>query len=250
MNIALVGYGHMGREIETIARLRGHTVTARFSSSSPLPPADPALFASQHIDCFIDFSNAAAVSNTIEVCCRLGIPLVEGTTGWQEQKEELLQKAASLNGTIVYGNNFSIGAQMFFRIIREASKLMDQFPEYDVAVHETHHVKKKDAPSGTALSAAQIILDYLRRKERINTDLHASPLLPQEISVTSTRIGTVFGDHSVLFHAPADEIEVIHRAHNRSGFALGAVIAAEMTQEFKGIFSFENLVFDKSLTHH
>ncbi len=249
MNLALVGYGKMGQEIESIALRRGHTVTARFSSASPLPPADSALFASQLIDCFIDFSAASSVPNTIEVCCRLGIPLVEGTTGWQGQKDQLLAKVAALNGTVIHGNNFSIGAQMFFRIVREASMLMDHFPEYDTAVHETHHTKKKDAPSGTAITLANIILENLKRKQSVNTDLNSAPIRPEELNISSTRIGNVFGDHSVLYHSSADEIELVHRAHNRSGFAYGAVIAAERTKEFKGICSFDKLIFNSSITH-
>jgi 4-hydroxy-tetrahydrodipicolinate reductase len=246
MNIALVGYGKMGREVESIALQRGHTITARFTSISPLPPADSALYASQLIDCFIDFSTAESVQNTVEVCCRLGIPLIEGTTGWHGQKEELLGKAASLNGTVIYGNNFSVGAQMFFRIVREAAQFMDRFPDYDVAIHETHHTRKKDSPSGTALTIAQHILDSMKRKSAVNTDQNASPLRPEQINISSSRVGNVFGDHSVLFHSTADEIELVHRAHDRSGFAYGAVLAAEMTEQFKGICSFDKLVFETS----
>lgn len=248
MNVALVGYGKMGREVESIAHQRGHTITARFTSHSTLPPPDSALFASQLIDCFIDFSSASSVPNTIEVCCRLGIPLIEGTTGWQKQQGELLEKAASLNGTVIYGNNFSVGAQMFFRIVREAAHLMDRFPDYDVAIRETHHTQKKDSPSGTALTIAQNILDSIQRKSSVNTDLHASPLRPEAINISSSRVGNVFGDHSVLFHSISDEIELLHRAHDRSGFAHGAVLAAEMTGEFKGIRSFDELLFTTSLT--
>lgn len=247
MNIALVGYGKMGREIESIAQQRGHTITARFTSVSPLPPADSALYSSQLIDCFIDFSTAESVQNTVEVCCKLGIPLIEGTTGWHAKKEELLASALSLKGTVIYGNNFSVGAQMFFRIVREAAAMMDTFPDYDVAIHETHHTRKKDSPSGTALSIAQQVIDSMRRKNAVNSDLTSSTIRTEEISIASSRVGSVFGTHSVLFHSMADEIELIHRAHNRSGFAYGAVLAAEMTKDFRGISSFDKLLFNTSL---
>ena len=247
MNIALVGYGKMGREIESVAQQRGHTITARFTSVSPLPPADSALYASQLIDCFIDFSASVSVPNTMEVCCRLGIPLIEGTTGWHGSQDALLTAAASMNGTVIYGNNFSVGAQMFFRIVREAAAMMDSFPDFDVSIHETHHTRKKDSPSGTALTVTQHIMDSMRRKNTVNSDLNASAISPDEISIASSRVGSVFGTHSVLFHSMADEIELIHRAHNRSGFAYGAVLAAEMTKDFKGICSFDKLLFNTSL---
>ncbi len=249
MNIALVGYGKMGREIESVAQQRGHTITARFTPVSPLPPAVSALYSSQLIDCFIDFSIAESVPNTMKVCCKLGIPLIEGTTGWQGSQDALLAAAASMNGTVIYGNNFSVGAQMFFRIVREAAAMMDSFPGYDVSIHETHHTRKKDSPSGTALTLAQHIIDSLRRKNTVNSDLNTSTIRPEDISIASSRVGSVFGMHSVLFHSMADEIELIHRAHDRSGFAYGAVLAAEMTKDFRGISSFDTLLFNTSLTN-
>lgn len=139
---------------------------------------------------------------------------------------------------------------MFFRIVRNAAELMNAFPDYDVAIHETHHTKKKDSPSGTAITIAEEILSQLKNKSTIKRNDDQSIIAPHEIGISSSRIGTVFGNHSVLFHSPADEIELIHRAHNRSGFALGAVFAAELTQKISGIYSFEELVFEKSFTHH
>ena len=136
---------------------------------------------------------------------------------------------------------------MFFRIVREAAAMMDTFPDYDVAIHETHHIRKKDSPSGTALTLAQHIIDSMRRKNTVNSDLNTSAIRPEEISIASSRVGNVFGTHSVLFHSIADEIELIHRAHDRSGFAYGAVLAAEMTKDFRGISSFDKLLFNTSL---
>lgn len=250
MNIALIGYGKMGKEIESVAVQRGHSIVAAFTSSSPLPTVSSEFYRQHQIHCCIDFSQAAFVSSHAEICSSLSIPLIEGTTGWQDQKENVLSFVKKHNGTLVYGNNFSIGAQMFFRIVRTAAQLMNAFSDYDVAIHETHHTKKKDSPSGTAITLANEILSQMKNKSAIKQINNESIIDPHEINITSTRVGTVFGNHSVLFHSPADEIELIHRAHNRSGFALGAILAAELTLNVSGIFSFEELVFEKTFAHH
>lgn len=249
MNIALIGYGNMGREIESIALQGGHTIVACFSSKFPLPSSSSGYYRELKIDCCIDFSSAASVRHNVETCGALGIPLVEGTTGWHEQKNEIVEIARANNTTLVYGTNFSVGAQMFFRIVRHAADLMNSFPEYDTAIHETHHTKKKDAPSGTALTISQILLSSLQRKDGVKESSGMSVIQPNEISISSARIGSVSGTHSVLFHSPADEIELVHRAHNRSGFASGAVLAAELIQKSSGIFTFEEILFEQSLTH-
>lgn len=250
MNIALIGYGKMGKEIESVAVQRGHSIIATFSSSSPLPTVSSEFYRQHQIHCCIDFSQAALVSSHAEICSSLNIPLIEGTTGWQDQKEDILSSIKNKNGTFVYGNNFSIGALMFFRIVRTTAQLMNTFSGYDVAIHETHHTKKKDSPSGTAITLANEILSQMKNKSAIKQISDESIIGPHEINISSARVGTVFGNHSVLFHSPADEIELIHRAHNRSGFALGAILAAELTLSVSGIFSFEELVFEKTFTHH
>ncbi len=250
MNIALIGYGKMGREIESVAVQRGHSIVSVFSSSSTLPPATSEFYQHHTIQCCIDFSHTAFVRSHAEICSSLGIPLVEGTTGWQNQKDEILSCIKKHDGTFVYGNNFSVGAQMFFRIVRNAAQLMSAFPDYDVAIHETHHTKKKDSPSCTAITIAEEIFSQLKNKSTIKRNDDQSIIAPHEIGISSSRIGTVFGNHSVLFHSAADEIELIHRAHNRSGFAHGAVLAAELTQKVSGIFSFEELLFEKTFTHY
>ncbi len=250
MNIALIGYGKMGRAIDSIAQQRGHSIVFRSTSSSPLTPALLSELSPTSIDCCIDFSVPGAVRSTIETCSSAGVPLVVGTTGWHNDRQELIDVVKQRNGTLVYGSNFSVGAQMFFRIVRRAARLMNAFPRYDAAVHEVHHAQKKDLPSGTALTLGTILCSTLARKNAIRDPASSEPIAPHEIGITGSRIGTVAGTHSVLFHSEADEIELIHRAHNRSGFAEGAILAAELTQEFSGVFSFEELVFEKSLTHH
>lgn len=250
MNIALIGYGTMGREIDAVARQLGHNVVATYTSQSPLHSVSTESFLQKNINCCIDFSIGPAVSGNAEFCSRMRIPLIEGTTGWHEHKDEILEIVRKQGGTMVYGNNFSVGAQMFFRIVRRAARLMNAFPEYDVGIHETHHIKKKDAPSGTALTLAQVISSNLKSKQMANGSDHNTASVPNELNISSSRIGTVFGTHTVLFHSSTDEIELVHRAHNRSGFAQGAVLAAELIQDYSGVFSFEELVFEKSFTHH
>jgi 4-hydroxy-tetrahydrodipicolinate reductase len=147
------------------------------------------------------------------------------------------------NSAMVYGSNFSVGAQMFFRIVSAASALMNNFSEYDVAVHEIHHTMKKDAPSGTALTIAEKILAQLKHKTAVKLPTDTSLIQKNELLVSSSRIGSVFGTHTVQFNSVADDIELTHRAHNRKGFALGAVLAAEWVQDKKGVFSVEEFLF-------
>lgn len=249
MNIALIGYGSMGRAAEAAATARGHSIAAVFTSANPLPPEGSDLYRTSAIHCCIDFSVPDAVHRNAEVCSALGIPLVLGTTGWHRQKQEIIELVRGNGGTLVYGNNFSVGAQMFFRIVRRAARLMNSFAEYDVGIHETHHIKKKDIPSGTAVTLSQILLSQMQRKRSVHDPHDPLPLKPEEISVASSRIGAVIGEHSVLFQSLSDEIELVHRAHNRNGFASGAVLAAELALEFPGIHAFEELIFEKTFTH-
>ena len=246
MNIALIGYGSMGHQVETAALQRGHTIVERFSGTHPLPDSSSAF---SSVDCFIDFSTASVVRRNIEIAVERQVPIVEGTTGWQEQKKVIVEFVRQRNGSLVYGNNFSVGAQMFFRIVRRAARLMNAFPNYDVGIHEIHHTKKKDAPSGTALTLGNVLLSHMDRKTALKHGVNGTSISHHEIGVSSARVGTVFGNHSVLFHSETDEIELTHRAHSRAGFATGAVLAAELIQDFRGVYSFDQLVFEKSLHH-
>ncbi len=250
MNIAIIGYGAMGRHVESSTVQRGHTIAAVFTPRNPLPSAADEYYQRHPIDCCIDFSAADAVRNHVDICTAAGIPLIEGTTGWQRQKTEILAAAQQGHGTLIYGNNFSVGVQLFFRIIRESARLMNSFDEYDAGIHEIHHTRKKDAPSGTAATIAQILTEQLQRKASVKNPLDDSPILPHEINIASSRIGSVIGTHSVLFHSLSDEIELVHRAHHRSGFAAGAVRAAEMTRNVKGVYSFEELLERSIFSHH
>ena len=148
-------------------------------------------------------------------------------------------------GTLIYASNFSVGANVLFHAAAEASKLINRFPEYDVAIHEIHHRLKKDAPSGTALKLADTILRKVKRKTEIVTSLDNRQILPHELLVSSSRVGDVAGTHSVTFESPVDSIQITHSAHNRRGFAVGAVLAAEWIQGRTGIFTMEDFLFAK-----
>jgi 4-hydroxy-tetrahydrodipicolinate reductase len=175
----------------------------------------------------------------------LHIPLVVGTTGWNDRLSTLLEFMRQCGGTIIYASNFSVGANIVFHVVAEASKLIDRFPEYDIAIHEIHHRLKKDAPSGTALKLADTILRKVQRKTEIATSLNNRQIQPHELLVSSSRVGDVAGTHSVTFESPVDSIHITHTAHNRRGFALGAVLAAEWLQGRTGVFTMEEFLFDK-----
>jgi 4-hydroxy-tetrahydrodipicolinate reductase len=244
MNIALLGYGRMGREVERVARERHHTISAVFNSIHPLSASSPSGQLSG-IDCCIDFSTASAAPQHICAAASLQIPLVVGTTGWNDQLSQLTQVVKQHEGALLYTSNFSIGAQIFFRIISTSAKLIDNFPDYDIAIHETHHALKKDAPSGTALALAEKILSSVQRKKTVSTSRSGEITPAGALNISSTRVGNVAGTHSVIMNSSADTIELTHTAHNRSGFALGAVMAAEWLQGKHGIFTMEDFLFSQ-----
>ncbi len=244
MKIALLGYGRMGQDVERAATERGHTIAARFTIEDPLPDIERIPAAVKTIDCAIDFSSPAATEHHIRSLGPLHIPLVVGTTGWNEQLPALLEVIRQCGGTLFYASNFSVGANILFHTAAAAAKLIDRFPEYDIAVHEIHHRLKKDAPSGTALKLADTILREVERKTNIVTSLNNRQIQPQELLVSSSRVGDVPGTHAVTFESPVDSIQIIHTAHNRRGFALGAVWAAEWVQGRKGIFTMEEFLFN------
>jgi 4-hydroxy-tetrahydrodipicolinate reductase len=243
MNIALLGYGRMGRDVEQAATERGHTVTLRFTSHHQLGNAGSIAAVLNSIDCCIDFSNAAASIDHIQKIAPLRIPLVVGTTGWNEHLARLTAVVTRCEGTLFHAANFSVGAHVFFHAVEAACDLMNRFADYDIAIHEVHHRLKKDAPSGTALALAKKILDKVGRKTSIVSALSNAQLLSHELLVTSSRIGSVAGTHSVLFDSPVDSLQLTHTAHNRRGFAVGAVRAAEWVGERTGVFTMDDFLF-------
>lgn len=237
MRIALVGYGKMGRELERLAPSMGSEIVARFDIDTPLREASSAEF-----DVAIEFSTPAAVMENITWLAEHKKPMVIGTTGWYDRLPEVKQIIESAGTGLFYASNYSIGVYLFNRLIAEASRLFQKFPEYDIAVHETHHRAKLDAPSGTALTLAATILQEWKSKTNMVAQSPRSGVAPDDLLVSSTRVGSVVGEHSVRIDGPADSVTLTHTAHSRATFATGALRAAEWVVGKKGVFSMDDMM--------
>ena len=226
MKIALIGYGAMGRSIERLAPEKGHEVSVVIH----LPEAD--LSASELAeklkgsDAAIDFTTAAAVVRNVSACMIAEVPLVEGTTGWSAQLATVEEIVKKHNGSLVFGANFSIGVNLFYRIAGFASELFSKFPEYEVFIEEQHHSRKKDVPSGTALKLKDIVGENM----------------PSDLSISATRAGSIPGTHRVGFDGIADQVLLEHTARSREGFTLGALNAAEWIVEKNGFYEFSDVM--------
>lgn len=236
MKIVLVGYGKMGHIIRSVAENLGHQVVltvdvAANDADVVVPAGDAAALsnavASSNADGIIEFSHPSAVISNIKALLPLGLPIVVGTTGWTEEEAEVSELARDCNGVVMHSANFSIGVNIFYKIVEEAAKLVNDFTEYDASVWEMHHNQKADSPSGTALDIAKRVLAGCKRKTDIVTDAFHEKPLPNQLHVSSTRCGSVPGTHTVFFDSNADTIELTHRARSREGFASGAVHALE-----------------------
>ncbi|AJA69144.1 4-hydroxy-tetrahydrodipicolinate reductase [Myroides odoratimimus] len=230
MKIALLGYGKMGQIIERIAIERGHEIVLRKRSSDTYEGLKEA-------DVAIDFSVPSAAVQNITTCFELNIPIISGTTGWLEEYDKMVDLCTKSNGAFLYGSNFSLGVNLFFELNSYLAKMMNNLNDYKVSMEEIHHTQKLDAPSGTAISLANGIIE--------NTDYTAWTLdTPDtnQIHIDAKRIDSVPGTHSVFYDSAIDQIEIKHTAHNREGFALGAVVAAEWIQNKKGIFSMKDVL--------
>ncbi|MDR3312556.1 MAG: 4-hydroxy-tetrahydrodipicolinate reductase [Spirochaetaceae bacterium] len=230
MHIVIAGYGKMGHLIEKTAVQMGHTIVCTIdpvAADARVPGADEAIrqgiFAAA--DGIIEFSHPSAVVENIRALLPLGIPMVVGTTGWKEREGEIASLAARCGGTLVRSANFSLGVNLFYRIVEEAARLIGRFSEYDAAVWENHHNQKADSPSGTAAAIAERIIAAGGAKKRVVSGNFPEKPEPEALQIASTRVGHVPGTHSVFFDSPADTIELTHTARNREGFALGAVHA-------------------------
>lgn len=238
MNIALIGYGKMGKEIERLALERGVLMLARIDSKSPPLSKDIA----QQTDVAIHFAAPSSVIGDVEQWAGFGKNMVVGTTGWQNDLSKVHSIVSARNTGLVYASNFSLGVNILFSLAKQAGVLFNNFAEYDVFLHEIHHKDKSDSPSGTALSLAEILLKTVKRKKEILSDPAKGKIRPEQLHVTSTRAGAVIGTHRVTFDSIADSIELTHTAKNRTGFALGALLAAEWIQGKKGVFTMEDVL--------
>ena len=236
MKIALIGYGKMGKAIEEIALQKGHKIVLKINDENI---ADLNKTNLEKCDVAIEFTNPESAVTNIKTCIDAGIPVVCGSTGWVAGEKEIRKYCEENAGTLLYSSNFSIGVNIFFEINRKLAELMSQQNTYNVAIEEIHHTLKKDAPSGTAISLAQQIIS--QNSSKLNWTLDTAPT-ENEINITSKRIDPAPGTHHVKYTSAIDDIEIIHTAHSRKGFAAGALTAAEFIQEKKGIFTMTDVL--------
>ncbi|MFQ5676172.1 MAG: 4-hydroxy-tetrahydrodipicolinate reductase [bacterium] len=239
-NIGLIGLGKMGQEIARLAEEQGHKIVATFDVENLLTDSTNV----DSVDVFVEFTEPGAVIQNLKTVARRQRPLVIGTTGWLEHLPQVEQIVRDMQIGVIYAANFSIGMNLFFKIIENASFLFDKFAEYDPFIHEIHHKFKVDSPSGTALTLGKILLDNMKRKTEMQPRTSEGQISPTQLHVTSTRVGNVPGTHLVGFESEADSIELQHTARNRSGFALGALYAAEWIIGKKGLFTMDDLMRD------
>lgn len=237
LKIALVGYGKMGKAIEEIALQRGHTAPLKIDINN----ADALTKANlQQCDVAIEFTGPHSAANNISQCLDAGIPVVSGSTGWLEQWPTIQTQCEKLQGTLLYASNFSVGVNIFFELNKKLAQLMHGHDEYEVTMEEIHHTQKKDAPSGTAITLAEQVIENFGRKKKWINDLAK---YPNELSIISKRIDPAPGTHIIKYSSAIDDIEIIHTAHNRTGFATGAVLAAEFIAGKKGIYTMKDVLF-------
>lgn len=236
MRIALIGYGKMGKAIEEIALKRGHTIALKIDE---LNVADFTKENLSKADVAIEFTTPHTAFDNIKKVLEFGTPIVSGSTGWTTRINEIKDYCKQQNGSFLHTNNFSVGVNIFFEINKRLAALMNPHEEYAIELEEIHHTQKKDAPSGTAVSLAEQILEQISRKKKwVNGETNN----PEELSIISKRIDPAAGTHTVKYSSAIDDIEIIHTAHNRQGFALGAVLAAEYIGNKKGIFSMKEVL--------
>lgn len=236
MKIALVGYGKMGHAIEEIAVQRGHEVVMRITSSNRNEMTEANL---HNADVVIEFTKPEAAKENVMACLSAGTAVVCGTTGCNEDIGQAKQKANEMGTSFLIASNFSIGVNIFFEVNKLLASLMNDQADYDITVEETHHTQKKDAPSGTAITIAEQILGNLQRKKRWVKETANND---DELAIIAHRIENVPGTHVVRYSSEIDDIEITHTAHNRKGFALGAVLAAEYIAGKKGVFTMQDVL--------
>jgi 4-hydroxy-tetrahydrodipicolinate reductase len=236
MKIALIGYGKMGHMIEEIAIQRGHEVVLKIDVNNPQDLNKETI---SKADVAIEFTNPESAFQNVMKVLEFGVPVVSGSTGWNNKLDEAKNYCKQNNGSFLHASNFSVGVNIFFEVNKLLAKMMSSQPEYDVTMREIHHTAKKDAPSGTAVTLAeQVLSNLLRKKNWVNQPAETR----EQLSIISERIDPAPGTHYVKYSSEVDDIEIIHTAHSRKGFALGAVLAAEFITDKKGIFSMQDVL--------
>lgn len=233
MNILLIGYGKMGKTIEGIALQRGHTISGRIDE----PTNQWGLKAGS--DVAIEFTHPDSAVGNLKKCFDAQLPVVCGTTGWLDKRQEVERYCLDQKATFFYASNYSLGVNLFFKLNEYLARLMNAHTNYEVILDETHHTQKKDAPSGTAITLAEGILANLERKTEWVKEKTSTPA---ELAIRSHRVDPAPGTHVVTYQSAIDDIEIKHTAHSREGFALGAVLAAEWLKDRKGIYGMDDLL--------
>ncbi|CAM1372596.1 4-hydroxy-tetrahydrodipicolinate reductase [Tenacibaculum xiamenense] len=230
MKIALLGYGRMGKEIEKIALQRGHEIVIRYSGEEEYNITDA--------DVAIDFSIPTVAYDNITNCLKNNVPVVSGTTGWLDKYDEVVDLCKTNKGAFIYASNFSLGVNIFFELNKQLAKMMKNLDQYKTTIEEIHHTKKLDAPSGTAITLAEGIIDNsLKSSWTLDGDTENN-----NIPITAVRTPDVPGTHTISYDSIVDSIDIKHTAHNRQGFALGAVIASEWLADKTGVFSMADVL--------
>lgn len=236
MKIALLGYGKMGMAIEEIALQRGHEIVLKVNIDNL---EDNTIENIRRADVAIEFTGPESAFDNVTKCMDAGVPVVCGSTGWLQKFDEAKAYCRNKEGALLYASNFSVGVNIFFALNKTLAQLIAPHKEYEASITEVHHTQKKDAPSGTAITIAEQMLQFLPQKSRwVN---HPSEN-PADLAIISERVDPAPGTHRVLYHSGIDDIEIIHTAHSRKGFASGAVLAAEFLKGKKGIFSMTDVL--------
>ena len=236
MKIALLGYGKMGMEIEKIALERNHEIVLKVNQDNL---ADLTTENLKKADVAIEFSTPSTALSNIQMCFNSKVPVVVGTTGWLDHLPECVAICNAGKGALFYASNFSVGVNIFFALNKKLAEMMQQYPEYKVEMEEIHHTQKLDAPSGTAITLAEGILE---KNDRLQNWVNEPTNESSELGIVSKRITNVPGTHSIKYNSEIDEIFIQHTAHNRKGFASGAVLAAEFMKEKTGYFGMQDLM--------
>jgi len=231
MKIALLGYGRMGQTIEKIAIKRGHSIVLKVDENTTNYDISVA-------DLAIDFSIPSVAFQNISNCFTNNVPIVSGTTGWLDKFDEAINLCKQQNGAFIYASNFSLGVNIFFELNEQLAKMMAALDTYNISLEEIHHTKKLDAPSGTAITLAEDIIKQTSKKNWV-LDVTNNEL---EIPIVAKRIPEIPGTHTVNYSSEVDTIEIKHTAHNRMGFALGALVAAEWLVDKTGVFTMKDVL--------
>ncbi len=247
MKIALIGYGKMGKEVERVAKLRGHTICAivdAAAAGATHKEIDSTGSCLKDAEVVIDFTVPSAVVQSIRKVTAARKNLVVGTTGWYDSITEAKQLVGAAGTGFIYSSNFSVGVNVFYKIVEAAARLINKVQDYDIFGYELHHSQKLDSPSGTAKSIAEILLKNISRKNQLQYGKLDRKINPEELHFASVRAGWIPGTHVVGFDSEADTLELKHTARSRAGFALGAVMAAEWVKGKKGFFTMNDFISD------